>query len=732
MQNQRREADRPGFTLNIESFIIKCFIALSLFLAAGMAVPAAAQDDAGEQIGSHDRLDKEEREQSQDETDRRTAPPGRIGMAGIEQSQDETNRWIEFLDSGMRELVEVNNLPNAAIALVKNGDIVFLEGYGYADIERNIEADPRGSIFRTGSVAKIFTWTAVMQLVEQGLIDLDSDVNEYLDFELPGRIHGNGRRLQPAPITMRHLLSHTAGFEDVLEGLFLLREEDFKTLRKYLVTRIPARIYPPGTVMAYSNWGTALAGYIVERLSGIPFGEYIEEHIFAPLGMESSTFAQPLPGPLADRLVGAYRYVDGQFLEGEFEFMPAPAGGLSTTAEDMARFMIAHLTGGGTILGEETVRQMHSLLFTHHALLGGMAHGFMEYTANGHRVVYHSGSSMLFDAGFYMLPGTGTGLFMVYSGGDFMGHPQIFRGFMNEFFPPESRAHLIDDRDAVPGTLPPAPVALPNSELEGEYQQSRRIETGGDKLVNLLMMVMRVRPEGERELSVNLLGSEYRFMETERGIYTNLDGLTAYPLGPLQYIVVTTDPSGRLMLVTDGPVTFIRMPFHATAGFAAMVVLFAVLMALGTLVYFAGKRIAVLFRRKAGKGVPVEDAAAPAGLEYVGNRAGTLIGEMRARRLVLFHAALLLLMLASLANAGRPDPVYLLPLSAAGITSVFTCLTGILPVILGLLSVPVVVYCFIAWKRRWWRLPGRIHYSLYAFAAAGMTWFFWYYNSLGI
>lgn len=654
------------------------------------------------------------------------------GFSGVHASgKPDPREMAGFIDSLMQDLMSRQDLPNAAVSMVADGEIIFMKGYGYADLEKNIPASPDGSLFRTGSVAKIFTWTALMQLVEQGLFDIDRDVNEYLDFEISGRIHGKGRRYQPPPVTMRHLLSHTAGFEDVLEGLFLLREEDFMPLREYLVTRIPARIYPPGTVMAYSNWGTALAGYIVERVSGIPFGEYVEKNIFAPLGMQSSSFSQPLPGPLANRLVGAYRYVDGQFLEGGFEFMPAPAGGLSTTAEDMARFMIAHLTGGGGIMREETLRQMHSLLFTHHMLLGGMAHGFMEYTINGQRVVFHTGSSLLFDAGFYLLPGSGIGLFIVYSGGDFTGTPEIFHGFVNEFLPPESRAHLIDGRDAIPATIPSAPVILPNNKLGGEYQQSRRIETGSDKLVNLLSMVMRVRPEGERELSVNLLGSEFRFMETERGIYTNLDGPTAYPLGPMQYIVVITDPFGRLMLVTDGPVTYIRIPFHATAGFAAVVVLFAVLMALGTIVYFAGKRISGLFRRKAGKGVPVEDAAGPASLKHGGDQAGALIRGLWAGRLILLHAALLLLMLLSLAGTGQPDPVYLLPLSAAGITSPFTYLAAILPPFIVLLTIPVFVFCFFAWKLRWWKLPARIHYSIYTFAAAAITWFFWFYNSAG-
>lgn len=737
MDNLSRVVGRQVIMRKSGFVIVKCFLAAFLLLGPIIAGQAAGHV----------------------ETDRRNALFGRDGLESIELVSDETDRWVEFLDSGMRYMVETSNLPNAAIAVVKDGNIVFLEGYGYADIEQSIQADPHASLFRTGSVAKIFTWTAVMQLAEQGLIDLDRDVNEYLDFELPGLIYGMGRRQQPLPVTMRHLLSHTAGFEDVLEGLFLLQEEDFMPLREYLVTRIPARIYPPGTVMAYSNWGTALAGYIVERVSGIPFGEYIEKHIFAPLGMENSSFSQPLPDRLADRLVKPYRLVDGRFTGGGFEYMPSPAGGLSTTAEDMARFMIAHLTGGGAIMGEESVRQMHSLLFTHHTLLGGMAHGFMEYTRNGHRVVYHTGSSMLYDAGFYMLPGTGAGIFMVYSGGDFSGHPGLFGNFMGRFFPPESRAHLIDDRDAVPGTFPSAPLALPNSELGGEYQQSRRIETGGDKLVNLLSMVMRVRPEGERELTVNFLGSDYRFIETERGIYTNLDGPTAYPLGPMQYIVLTTDPFGRLMLATDGPVTYIRMPFHTTAGFTIVLIVFAILMSLGTLVYFTVRGIDSLFRRKALTASLVQDAG-PVSLTHddgqsgsksgsksgsqsgsqsgsksgsqSGSQSGSRPGGIWARRFILIHASLFLLMLVSLANSGRPDPVYLLPLSAAGITSPFTYLVAILPWILAPLSIAVIVWCVMAWKNRWLKKAGLIHYSLYTLSAAGMTWFFWFYNSFGL
>ncbi len=637
------------------------------------------------------------------------------GEPGFAYRTAEQRQWAEFLDKGMLEMVEEQNLPNAAIALVKDGEIVFMEGYGHADLEEGIETCPVTTLFRTGSVAKIFTWTAIVQLAERGDLDLSEDISEYLDFGLSKRIHGKGRYYYPAAVTLRHLLTHTAGFEDVLEGLFLLNHEDFPSLREYLVNNIPARIYPPGTVMAYSNYGTALAGYIVQRVSGMPFEQYIEDNIFSPLGMNNSTFRQPLPGGLSDRLVEAYRMVDGEFRKGEFEYMPAPAGGLSITVEDMALFMIAHLNGGGNILHEENAKRMHSTHFTHHELLGGMGYGFMEYTKNGHRVVYHTGSSMLYDAGFYMLPGSGTGLFIVYSGGDFMGHPRLFNDFLEEFFPAREAPVHADKEYYAPFNEPVIPVNLEAGELGGEYQQSRRIETRRDKLVNLLMMVMRVSPAGEKGISVNFLGSEFRFVEKEPGIYENLNPPASYPLGPMHYIVATTDPFGRMMLVTDGPVTYIRMPFYATGWFAGLIGIMSILLALGKVLYFGVKGISGVVKRKLK---PVKEIAKTPGF------AGRLIG--------ILHATFVLLMFLALASTGNPDPVYQLPPSAFGERSILTFLVAALPVVLVLLTPPLFVLFIAAWRNKWWKVEGRVYYTLYTLAAVSLTWFFFFYNSIRV
>ena len=178
-----------------------------------------------------------------------------------------------------------------------------------------------------------------MQLVEQGKLDLDTDVNSYLDFQIP--------KTYPEPITMKNLLTHTSGFEESNIGMLAWQPEQLTLLSDFLKAHIPARVFPPGMLGAYSNYGAALAGYIVERISGMPYAEYVEKNIFQPLGMRHSSLRQPLPMDLALDMAGGYKYMDGEYKQGEFELLQAyPAGSVSATGDDMAKFMIAHLQNG--------------------------------------------------------------------------------------------------------------------------------------------------------------------------------------------------------------------------------------------------------------------------------------------------------------------------------------------------------------------------------------------------
>src|SRR5215210_615960 len=268
-----------------------------------------------------------------------------------------------FLDEELGREMEKHHIAGAAVSVVQDGELFFAKGYGDADLENKIPVDPEQTIFRIGSISKLFTWTAVMQLVVQGKLDLDEDVNTYLDFRIPDTY--------PQPITLRHLMTHTSGFEDRWLDSVVSDPSELVPAREWLVTYMPARVCPPGDCAGYSNYNAMLAGYIVARVSGEPYDQYIQKHIFDRLGMTHSTARSPIPQDLRAQASVGYTYEDGDFQAfPDYTAQPAlwPSGAHQATVTDMARFMIAHLqdgrysdanTAGARILKETTARQMH-------------------------------------------------------------------------------------------------------------------------------------------------------------------------------------------------------------------------------------------------------------------------------------------------------------------------------------------------------------------------------------
>src|SRR5215210_1193876 len=261
-----------------------------------------------------------------------TAPVHRISTNGAAPAGGLTDpaELEAFLDDMLARQLAEDHIPGASIAIVKDGRLFFAKGYGYANLDQRTPVVADQTLVRVGSIAKLFTWTAVLQLVEQGKLDLNADVNTYLgDVTIPATY--------PAPITLAHLLTHTAGFEDRQLGITVSSAGGLAPLGTYLADAMPARVFPPGTVTAYSNYGTTLAGYIVERVSHQPFAQYAQQHILQPLAMRHSTFAQQLPPDLAAQLAVSYDRYDNTYHAMPFEyFQIAPAAGLSATASDVA------------------------------------------------------------------------------------------------------------------------------------------------------------------------------------------------------------------------------------------------------------------------------------------------------------------------------------------------------------------------------------------------------------
>lgn len=305
----------------------------------------------------------------------------------------------EFFEANLTEAA----IPGGVFLMVKDTSVFFARGYGLADIESGTRVHPTVTVFRVGSNSKTFTAAAVLSLVDQGLLDLDTDVNRYLtSLEVPEAFG--------APITLRHLLTHTAGFDERLFGQHVPRGGEPLSLSAYLPAKLPPRTGAPGQVISYNDFGTSLAGLVVEEVSGRPFAEYVADHIFGPLEMNSSSFAQPdLPPHVEAALATAYRYWDGAHTPYEYDYIQtAPAAGLVTTAADMGRFLLALLNGGtldgARILSDSMTWIMFNRQFAHSSRLRGRAFGFVESDENGVRGLSKDGQATGFLSRIFLLP----------------------------------------------------------------------------------------------------------------------------------------------------------------------------------------------------------------------------------------------------------------------------------------------------------------------------------------
>lgn len=375
-----------------------------------------------------------------------------------------------WLDSVVPRNLKEGDIAGAVVVVVKDGRILLGRGYGFADVARKVPMDPDRTVIPVGSVSKLFTWTAAMQQVQQDKLGLDRDINADLDFRIPDAF---GK-----PIALRHLMTHTAGFEERAFRAYKVP----RALREHLLgTPVPERIFPPGDVVAYSNYGSMLAGYMVERASGERFVEYVERHIFQPLGMTRSSFRRPPPSAFAADLSQSYEVASGEAnrLDALDHEEPSgdPSGHLMTTGSDIARFMIAHLQRGRldsfALLSPEVADLMHASAFE--PIPGGspVTLGFFRSDPNGHRVIGHGGDIEAFHADLKLLPEAGVGYFVVLNsdgaerglfGAGHLFRTALFNRFMDRFFP-----------GPVAPELPTTPTAMEHARLvAGEYQMSRR------------------------------------------------------------------------------------------------------------------------------------------------------------------------------------------------------------------------------------------------------------------
>jgi CubicO group peptidase (beta-lactamase class C family) len=577
-----------------------------------------------------------------------------------------------FFDGLMEAFMADHHVAGAVVSVVRGGALLFSKGYGFADVDSLIPVDPATTLFRVGSVSKLFTWTAVMQLVEEGRLDLDADVNQYLDFTIPATY--------PEPITMRNLMTHTPGLED--RGFGLFGETDL-TRGEWLKRNMPARVRPPGTYASYSNWGATLAGYIVERISGMPWEDYIEERITKPLGMVYATGRQPLPDDLAPHMSKGYAFQSGKYVEKPFETIDAvaPAGSVSASAQAMAKFMIAHLQygrlGDARILQEETSRLMQSRQLGHDPRLPGFALGFYEQSSHSERLIGHGGDTQWFHTDLSLLPADGVGVFVSTntSGGGAVTFGPFLEAFLDHYYP----------IPPAPRPAPPEDFARQAARYTGTYLFNRRSYTTFEKVSALAGGEIKVSLGDPGELVVATPFGTFRGYEVEPGLFRDAEAsidmtFQENDAGEVTHLFVSALP----IMVADKLSFWQRPAVHRAIliGCLLLIVSTLVLMPIRWLVQRSVDGVEPLRGRERGwrwlaLAVTLLDVGFLVGLGLlVGNPASLLAG-----------------------HAGPIEAILVIPMVSVPVT------------------LAVVVGAVAAWRSHLWGRWGRAHYALFALAA---------------
>ena len=589
-----------------------------------------------------------------------------------------------FLDGVMTASLRDKHVAGATVAVVKDGALFFAKGYGYADVDTRAPVDPARTLFRIGSVSKLFTWTAVMQLVEQGKLDLDADVNRYIDFKIPATY--------PQPITLRHIMTHTPGFEEDGRDLFTDDSTRMIPMARWLATHMPGRVRPPGTYASYSNYATALAGYIVQRVSGMPWDDYIEQRILMPLAMAHTTTRQPLPAAFHADMSRGYHWGDGAFVPKKFEIVngAAPAGSIGASATDMATFMLAHLNngviGGQRILADSTAERMHARAFGHDPRLPGFALGFYEQSSHGLRIIGHVGDTRWFHSDLTLIPSERVGVFVSYNTdtGGALSFGAFVTQFLDHYYPTPPPAHVASTPEA----------AAQAARIAGEYAFNRRSYTTFQRAIGLAGDI-RISADSGRLLLHSPLGDQ-RLVPAGPLLYReelgdNLVAFKADSAGGVRYGFLGMAP----MMAME------RVSWWASARLHWMVLGLAVIVFIGTV--FAA--VARFVRRRLGGARPAD----------------SLPGRWLIETLACLNVAFLVAVVVVLGQSGGllEGPLTGLKLALA------------LPVLGVLCTVGAAAMAVMQWRNRAGTRGARLRYSATVVVALLFVWSLGQWNLLG-
>ena len=596
-----------------------------------------------------------------------------------------------FLDATLQELIESSGIKAGAFVFVRYGKVQYEKGFGYSDSKQAIPVDPELTVFRAASNGKVFVALSAVLLASQGKLDLNADINTYLkEFKLPEKFG--------IPVTLHHLLTHTGGFEERFLGGLAPSPSAVVPLGEYLASRMPERVSPPGLWMSYSNHGMALAGLVVQDAAGMRFDEIVEQQILGPLKMSRSSFRQPPPDTLTDSMVWDRRGA-GPSLN------PYPAGSLVTTVGDMGKFIIALLGNSteGAILKPADRELLFERHFSAHPSMPGIAYGFFEGSANGHRTLHHTG-----DGGhhslIWLVPEAQLGLFFVYTSPSKTDSAE----------PRSQLVSMITDRlfpVMAVGVLVPKPESAARiQQISGNYRPNQSSRTTIEKLIALPSQIT-VSPQPDRSIGIALgLGAEVeRFVETEPYLFRSADGVSvAFTLDDRGTVIGLTGTSGTV----DDPLSAERIgPFDDSRLHLLALGFIAVVFSLRLLLLFLSGAVWIFNRLRGAKKKSLSN-----------KRPGDGLGWRVSGVFALTCVAAPIIAIGSVIVAEKP--IFDLPFG------VYTALVMIaLASLLGVSLVPF--FSISAWFRREGAIWKRVSLSLMAVAGIMAGLLAWYWNVLG-
>ncbi|MES9695094.1 penicillin-binding protein [Bacillus toyonensis] len=352
-----------------------------------------------------------------------------------------------FTNKVIPEKMKKENAAGVALVVVKDNQILFQKGFGFSDKEKNTPIDPKKTVFRLASISKVFTASAVMQLVEQGKIDLNKDIVNYMG----GLKYQNN---MGEPVTMEHLLTHTTGFDyvDPRPEDIHYQENDYTMLKDYVEDNMPTVVRKPGDTYTYDNFASMLQGYIVQNLTNTPFYKYMAKNIFYPLEMHNSSFV--MTNFIKEKLATGYDAKGNAIPFYQTRPTDMPQGSMFSTGSDVANFMIAQLNDGkfknNQILQKETVEDMQKTKFALHPKYPNMTYGFEFFSPQSHNGQYvfgKGGNIPGFSSLMWLIPEHKIGVFVVTNKDSSALPVEVFDDFMNQYFPDKTKPEYLNPNE---------------------------------------------------------------------------------------------------------------------------------------------------------------------------------------------------------------------------------------------------------------------------------------------